>query len=101
MGGGANTWRPATRVLGAYKVYVLQNVAGKFYIGLSAKVAKRLHQHHQGVSNWTRLRGLRTMVWTSRSLSLTEALKLENYLKRQKGGTGFFKATGLPKPSGS
>lgn len=28
-------------------------------------------------------------------MSLTEARKLENILKRQKGGVGFFKITGL------
>ena len=78
-----------------YQVYVLQNLAGKFYIGLSEDVAVRLHQHNNGVSKWTRSRGPWVLVWTSEPLSLSAAKKLENSLKRQKGGVGFFKATGL------
>ena len=34
-------------------------------------------------------------------MSLSEARKLENFLKRQKGGRGFFEFTGLPRSSGS
>jgi hypothetical protein len=29
-------------------------------------------------------------------MSITAALKLENLLKRQKGGDGFYRITGLP-----
>jgi putative endonuclease len=84
-----------------YQVYVLQNLATKFYIGLSEDVAVRVCQHNAGVSAWTRSRGPWSLVWTSESLSLSEALKLEKYLKRQKGGHGFFKTTGLSRSSGS
>jgi len=84
----------------AYQVYVLQNPAGRFYIGLSEDVPKRVRQHNEGVSQWTRSRGPWTLVWNSPSMSLSQARKLENLLKRQKGGSGFFKLTGL-NPSGS
>ena len=87
-----------------YQVYVLQNPAGRFYTGLSEDVHSRLQQHNDGVSNWTRKHGPWSLVWTSPSMSLTEARKLENFLKRQKGGAGFYQHTGLQKwrsPSGS
>jgi putative endonuclease len=84
-----------------YQVYVLQNQAGRFYIGLSEDVAARLQQHNEGNSSWTRSRGPWQLVWTSAPMSLTEARKLENHLKRQKGGIGFHQATGLQRLQGS
>jgi putative endonuclease len=79
-----------------YQVYVIRNGAGKFYIGLSENVQIRLRQHNQGISKWTRQRGPWSLVWNSELLTLSEARKLENRLKRQKGGAGFRKLTGLP-----
>jgi putative endonuclease len=73
----------------AYQVYVIKNAAGKFYIGLSENVQVRLQQHNQGISKWTRYRGPWLLVWTSEYLSLSDARKLENRLKHQKGGVGF------------
>ena len=81
----------------AYQVYVLQNPAGRFYIGLSEDVAKRLVDHNTGISNWTRLRGPWHLVWTSEPVNLSAARKLENFLKQQKGGTGFYQFTGLAR----
>jgi putative endonuclease len=78
-----------------YQVYILQNPAGRFYIGLSENVATRLIQHNAGVSQWTRSRGPWTLVWMSDAMSLTDARRLEVWLKRQKGGDGFFRHTGL------
>jgi len=86
---------------GPYWVYVLQNAKGRFYIGLSEDVIKRLDQHNCGVSNWTRDRGPWQLVWTSDPQSLSAARKLERLLKRQKGGKGFYRITGLTRSSGS
>jgi putative endonuclease len=81
-----------------YQVYVLQNAAGRIYIGVSEDVQVWLQQHNAGVSQWTRGRGPWRLVWTGPALSLGEARKLENLLKRQKGGTGFYQLTGVKKP---
>ena len=78
-----------------YRVYVLQNVEARFYIGLSEDVDTRVIQHNTGVSKWTRGRGPWSLVWTSGWLILSDARKLEHLLKRQKGGVGFFRITGL------
>ena len=85
---------------GAYRVYVLQNPEGRFYIGLTDDVARRLQQHNNGESRWTKGRGPWRDVWQSQNLSLTEARKLENRLKRQGRGKGFYTITGL-RQSGS
>jgi len=34
-------------------------------------------------------------------MSITDARKVENFLKRQKGGDGFYRHTGLSRASGS
>jgi predicted GIY-YIG superfamily endonuclease len=85
-----------------YQVYVLQNPPGKLYIGLSEDIKLRLQQHNAGVSNWTKKHpGPWSIVWASQVMSLSEARTLENLLKRQKGGVGFYKITGLTRTSGS
>ena len=85
----------------AYRVYIIRNPQGRLYIGLSDDVSRRIQQHNDGVSQWTRSRGPWEFAWQSEPLSLTEARKLENLLKRQKGGTGLFRLTGLQHTTGS
>jgi putative endonuclease len=79
----------------AYRVYVIRNREGKFYIGLSDDVARRVQQHNAGQSRWTKGRGPWTIVWQSEESSLTDAKKLENRLKRQGRGKGLYAITGL------
>ena len=71
-----------------YQVYVLENLSGKRYIGLTEDVTRRLEEHNDGKSRWTARHRPWDLLWTSRPLSLTEARKLENKMKRQKGGDG-------------
>ena len=73
----------------AYRVYVIRNREGKFYIGLSDDVARRVQQHNAGQSRWTKGRVPWTIVWLSEESSLTDASKLENRLKRQGRDKGF------------
>jgi len=71
-----------------YRVYVIENSTGKLYIGLSADVHRRVDQHNAGASKWTKNKGPWRLIWTSEAVSLAAARKLENRLKRQKGGDG-------------
>jgi putative endonuclease len=71
-----------------YQVYLLRNAAGRGYIGISENVSNRLAQHNAGASQWTAKYGPWSLVWTSRPCSLGDARRLENQLKRQKGGDG-------------
>ncbi len=93
---------PATNFLSlavAYRVYVIQNREGQFYIGLSDDVVRRVRQHNAGRSHWTKERGPWEIVWQSEELPLTDARKLENRLKRQGRGKGFYAITGLHRRS--
>ena len=78
-----------------YRVYILRNGEGKFYIGLTDDLACRLKQHNGGESRWTKGRGPWRVTWKSEELSLSDARKLENRLKRQGRGRGFYSITGL------
>jgi putative endonuclease len=69
-----------------YQVYVLNNTAGQKYIGLSKEPQTRLLQHNSNASRWTKGKSPWKIAWTSKPMNLSEARKLENKLKRQKGG---------------
>jgi len=78
-----------------YRVYVLQNREGRFYVGLSDDLLRRVREYNDGQSQWTKGRGPWSVVWQSQELTLTDARKLENRLKRQGRGKGFYTITGL------
>ncbi|HUL51766.1 MAG TPA: GIY-YIG nuclease family protein, partial [Opitutaceae bacterium] len=48
----------------------------------------RLGDHNAGISKWTAKYRPWHLIWTSFPLTLSSARKLENLLKRQKGGVG-------------
>ena len=83
---------------GSHRVYVIQNAEGRFYIGLSEDVERRLQQHNDGGSRWTKGKGPWRLLWASEAMSLSEARKLENHLKRQKSGGGLWRAIGTERP---
>ena len=85
----------------SYKVYIIRNGEGRLYIGMSEDVVKRLTDHNMGVSTWTKHRGPWELVWHSESMGITAARKLENLLKRQKGGRGLYELTGMSRPTES
>ena len=80
-----------------YRVYVIRNRVGKFYIGLSDDIGRRINQHNVGHSKWTRGKGPWTLIWQSEEMVLSDARKLELLLKRQKGGDGFYRMIGLSR----
>jgi putative endonuclease len=82
-----------------YRVYVIQNHEERFYIGLTDDVVRRVEQHNTGQSRWTRGRGPWEIARQSEELSLTDARKLENRLKRQGRGKAFCSITGLHRRS--
>jgi len=82
-------------------VYVIQNAEGRFYIGMTTELQERLKDHNSGVSRWTKYRGPWELVWSQQCPAIGEARKLENRLKRQGRGSGFYRMIGLTPPSGS
>ena len=81
----------------SHRVYIIQNRKGKFYIGLSDNVGRRINHHNVGDSRWTREKGPWTLIWQSEEMNLSDARKLELLLKRQKGGDGFYRMIGLSR----
>ena len=80
-----------------YRVYVLQNIRGSFYIGFSGNVPTRVEQHNAGVTRSTCNKGPWHLVWQSEALGVVEARMLERELERQKRGNGFYQRTGLER----
>ncbi|MBK1856618.1 GIY-YIG nuclease family protein [Verrucomicrobiaceae bacterium 5K15] len=71
-----------------YQVYIIENPSGKIYIGISEDVTIRVVQHNDGMSKWTASYRPWKLKWRSVRMSLGDARKLENKMKRQKGGSG-------------
>jgi predicted GIY-YIG superfamily endonuclease len=78
-------------------VYILWSSTGlRFYIGITGDVRMRLAQHNDGESKWTkRYAGTWQVVWHRECGTLGIARQLENQLKAQKKGSGFWAMTGL------
>lgn len=81
-----------------YRVYVIQSEAGKFYVGLSEDIHRRLLDHNEGLSKWAKGKGPWHLIWSSDSMTLSDARKLENHIKRQGRGRGFYQIIGLSYP---
>ena len=82
-------------------VYVIQNAEGRLYIGMTTDLQQRLIDHNSGISRWTKYRRPWKLIWSQECATIGEARKLENKLKRQGRGSGFYRMIGLTPPSGS
>lgn len=68
-----------------YIVYVIQTKDGKLYKGITSNFQKRLENHSNGLSNWTKNKGPFRLVYSEDEYSKPEALKRERFLKSGKG----------------
>ena len=70
-----------------YWTYILQNLAGKFYIGHTEDVERRLTDHNNpqiGKGKFTHKHGPWQLVWTEPHPSRSEAMKREKEIKAMK-----------------
>jgi putative endonuclease len=68
-----------------YYTYILKSTkTGRFYIGYTQDLSQRLEKHNAGHSRATKSGIPWQLVWSMESESKTEALKLENALKKLK-----------------
>jgi putative endonuclease len=74
-----------------FSLYVIKSQEGKFYIGISSDVDKRIVAHNSGLSNWTKKYKSWKLVYKEDFENYKEARKREVYLKSMKGGNGFYK----------
>jgi len=82
-------------------VYVLQNPAGKFYVGQTDNVPARLANHNRTNNlsgKYTRKNGPWTLVWSELHPSRTSAMAREREIKRWKSAkTIRLQLLGLPQ----
>ncbi len=79
-----------------YFLYVLWSESVcKFYIGITEDPDARLIQHNSGVSKWTAKYRPWRLVHLEKFPTYAGAREREILLKKQKGGNGFYKLTGL------
>lgn len=68
-----------------YYTYILKSSkTGRFYIGYTGDMSQRLEKHNAGYSRATKGGIPWQLVWSLESESKTEAIKLENTLKKLK-----------------
>ena len=73
-----------------YYVYIIKRRKdGKFYIGSTADVEKRLHYHNSGKQRSTKNRLPFDLVYTESFENKTLALAREKQIKSFKGGSAF------------
>ena len=72
-------------------VYVINCDTGNYYIGYTSDLEKRLKQHNDGLSKWTKRYKNWKVIYQEEYKTRTEALKREGFLKKQKGGDVFKK----------
>ena len=74
-----------------YYVYILVDEKNKTYVGLTTNVAKRLDEHNQGLSQYTkRSAGMWRLKWYCAFKTKDKAAGFEKYLKTG-SGIAFFK----------
>ncbi|MBI5079374.1 GIY-YIG nuclease family protein [Candidatus Wolfebacteria bacterium] len=75
-----------------FYTYILKSLKnGKFYIGYTGNLLKRLERHNAGYANYTKNRGPFKMVYSETFATRIEAIKREKQIKNYKGGDEFKK----------
>ncbi len=74
-----------------YTVYVIQCDEGRYYIGSTNSLNRRLEEHNSGKSKWTSRFKNWKLVYKEEFENKTEGLKRERFLKEMKGGDIFKK----------
>jgi len=73
-----------------YYVYVLRiKKSGRYYIGQTQDLVKRLEKHSRGKTKSMKNRGEFEVVYVEKCSSRAEAMKREKQIKRYKGGEAF------------
>ncbi len=96
---GAGGWRfesahPPTPNM--FYVYILQSIKnGRYYIGSTSDIQRRLIEHNHGKNISTRNKGPYKLIYSEEFESRQLASKREYLIKSYKGGNAFKKLLGL------
>jgi putative endonuclease len=75
-------------------VYVIKCQQGKYYIGSTGNLSSRIEAHNAGKSTWTSRYSDWKLIYSEKFMTLKDAKIRENFIKKQKGGDGFYKIVG-------
>ena len=68
-----------------YFMYILNSVKnGKFYVGCTNNIERRLSEHNNGYSKGSRFNAPFELLYKEEYTSLSEARKRERFIKKQK-----------------
>ncbi|MCK9582799.1 MAG: GIY-YIG nuclease family protein [Endomicrobiales bacterium] len=74
-----------------YTVYILVSVGGKYYIGQTNNLVRRLLQHKNGLSKWSRKYSGWELIYSQEYDTRSQAVRKEREIKSYKGGLAFKK----------
>lgn len=74
-----------------YYVYILKNEEGRYYIGSTSNIEKRLKKHNAGGSKWTSRYRPWNLTYSENFELKTNAIRREKQIKSYKGGNEFKK----------
>ena len=72
-----------------YFVYILENTAGKHYVGYTSDLGQRIKDHNSTKGRWTKKKGPWHLVYKETCSTKEEAYSREKQIKRYKGGRAF------------
>ena len=73
--------------MGQFRVYILENSAGRFYIGYTSDLDRRLAEHNdpaRAKSKYTAKSGPWILIWSEAHTSRSEAMEREQQIKSMK-----------------
>ena len=83
-----------------YVIHVIQCDEGKYYIGSTSDVKKRIREHNAGLSKWTSRYNNWKLVHLEQFTTRREALIRERFIKKQKRGDVFYQILGKVRDKG-
>jgi putative endonuclease len=66
-------------------VYVLMNANGQFYTGYTSDIKKRVNEHKDGKSTYTKTHGPYRLIYYETCFNIKDAYAIEKYLKSGMG----------------
>ncbi len=88
-------WQERTSSKKAAFVYLLRNVKGRFYLGWTADIKRRLDEHNSGKSFYTKSRGPWQLIAYEPFSSIEDAKNRERTLKKNPRMLKFLKKRAL------
>jgi len=74
-----------------YTYVIFSQNTGKYYIGYTSNLEKRISEHNNGKTTYTRNKGPWVLVHSVELSSKSDAIRIEKLIKSYKGGNAFKK----------